>query len=134
MVQGKNQDTFEGFRDRNRWGYVYRFKILVSSYVTQTFHKAFNLDITLSNLFIANVQKSSALHVLYFVCKDENETHAQNKYDLSKVSQSKWRIQVTGDIEEGYNSFKRNFVLLYWFWKENYRPLSLKNGFFQLIH
>ena len=109
---------------------VYRFKILVSSYVTQTFHKAFNLDITLSNLFIANVQKSSALHVLYFVCKDENETHAQNKYDLSKVSQSKWRIQVTGDIEEGYNSFKRNFVLLYWFGKENYLPLSLKKCFF----
>ena len=63
---------------------------------------------------------------LYFVCKDENETHTQNKYDLSKVSESKWRIQVTGDIEEGYNSFKGNFVLLHWFGKENYLPLSLK--------
>ena len=50
----------------------------------------------------------------------------QNKYDLSKVSESKWRIQVTRDIEEGYNSFKRNFVLLYWFGKENYHPPSLK--------
>ena len=51
----------------------------ITSYVTQTFHKGFNPDITHSNLFIANVQKSSALHVLYFVCKDENETHTHTK-------------------------------------------------------
>ena len=46
------------------------------------------------------------------------------------MSESKWRIQLTRDIEEGYNSFKRNFVLLYWFGKENYLPLSLKKCFF----
>ena len=66
---------------------------------------------------------------LYFVCKDENETHTQNKYDLSKVSESKWRIQVTGHIEEGYNSFKKKlcFAVLVW---EGELPLPFLKNFF----
>ena len=50
------------------------------------------------------------------------------------MSESKWRIQVTGHIEEGYNSFKKKlcFAVLVW---EGELPLSfLKNFFFQLIH
>lgn len=52
-------------------------------------------------------------------------THKINMI-YQKCLSSKWRIQVTGHIEEGYNSFKKNFVLLYWFGKENYLSLSLK--------
>ena len=42
------------------------------------------------------------------------------------MPESKWRIQVIRVIEKGHNSFKRNFVLLFWFGKENYLHLSLK--------
>ena len=69
------------------------------------------------------------LHSMYytsFAKMKMKHTHTQNKYDLSKMSESKWRIQVIRVIEKGYNSFKRNFVLLLWFWKENYLHLSLK--------
>ena len=46
------------------------------------------------------------------------------------MSESKWRIQVTGHIEEGYNSFKKKlcFAVLVW---EGELPLPfLKNFFF----